>query len=576
MASDVHPGQALGRYIVESVVGAGGFATVYRARDTVLDRPVALKVLDPRAQRDPTAVRRFLLEGRAVASLDHPAIVPVYDAGQHGELLWIAMRLIDGRTLAAVLDGGRHLSPHQVADLVDRIGPALDQAHAQGVVHRDVKPSNILLEGDDPARAWLADFGIAATARTAGRYTTGTLGTAAYMAPEQARPSEVGPAADVYSLGCVVFELVAGRRPFPGDDHIALLMAHRTDPVPATGDADVDSVLARALAKDPADRPSSAASLAAQVRIALGAGLAGLGAPAGASGRPAAPPAAGSGAVVWSDQGGHAATGPSPEADQDATGASPGDDEDATVLSAEAGALRAPTVADARTMQYAAVPPPPAGPGATVVAPGGLRRGSAPPPPPPPPGVAPGHRPGSPAPPPGSLRPAGGGRSLPPPRDPTVSRRGRSRARRTLAVGVAALAVAGGAVAWATAGGDGGGTRQCDAAGLCVTLPEGWTVRTVEPGRVTLERLGDPAAVYTNEPTPTSDPIAALAGAASADCTGDPVAARVGGADGARCATPDGGISVAAIDGGVLWVVTVAGEVPDDECDSLVDSLSLG
>jgi hypothetical protein len=147
---------------------------------------------------------------------------------------------------------------------------------------------------------------------------------------------------------------------------------------------------------------------------------------------------------------------------------------------------------------------------------------------------------------------------------------------RTLALGVAALAVAGGALAWATAGEDQDGTRQCDAAGVCVTLPEGWAVGTVEPGRVTLERYGDRVATYTNEPTPTSDPIAALTGAASADCAGDPVAAPVGGVDGARCRAPDGGVSVAAIDGGVLWVVTVAGEVPDDEADALVGSLSLG
>ncbi len=516
----------MGRYVVESALGIGGFATVYRARDTVLDRPVALKVLDPRAQRDPTAVRRFLLEGRAVASLDHPAIVPVYDAGQDGELLWIAMRLIDGRSLAAVLDDGRRLSPHQVADLIDRIGPALDRAHAQGVVHRDVKPSNILLEGDDPARAWLADFGIAATARTVGRYTTGTLGTAAYMAPEQARPSEVGPAADVYSLGCVVFELVAGHRPFPGDDHIGLLMAHRTDPVPTTGDADLDAVLVRALAKDPVDRPLSGARLAADLRTALGArggttAPSGPGAPAFA----AVPPAAGQDATVVSAAGGDqdATVVSAAGGGQDATvvsAAGGDDDQDATLLSAEAGTLRAPTVADARTMVYAPV--------------------------------------------------------LPPPLDPTFTRRGRSRAPRTLAVGVGLLAVAGGAAAWASAGGDGDGTRQCDAAGLCVTLPEGWKVDTVEPGRVTLERYGDQAATYTHEPAPTSDPIAALAGADPGGCTSDAQAARVGGVDGARCAAPDGGMTVAAVDGGVLWVVTVAGEVPDDEAGALVGSLSFG
>lgn len=262
-------GREVGRYLVGDVIGRGGFAVVHRAVDTVLERTVALKVLDPTAQRDPTIGRRFALEGRAAASLDHPAIVPVYDAGDHDGVLWMAMRLVDGRPLDQLLASGRRLGPDEVVAVIERIGGALDHAHGRGVVHRDVKPSNLLLEHDDPHRAHLADFGIAATARSAGRYTAGFLGTAAYMAPEQARPSDVGPPADIYSLACVAYELLAGRPPFPGDDHVALLHAHATAPVPPVGDPVVDAVLQRALAKDPAARPPSGAALADELRRAL-------------------------------------------------------------------------------------------------------------------------------------------------------------------------------------------------------------------------------------------------------------------------------------------------------------------
>jgi serine/threonine-protein kinase len=359
MPVEAQPGRTLGRYVVESAIGAGGFATVFRAVDTVLGRPVALKVLDPVAQRDATVARRFLREGRAVASLDHHAIVPVYDAGEDDGLLWLAMRLIEGRSLAEVLDGGRRPTGDEVVALVDRIGPALDHAHGQGVVHRDVKPSNILLESGDPARAWLADFGIAATARTARRYTTGMLGTAAYMAPEQARPHEVGPPADVYSLGCVVFELVTGRRPFPGDDHVALLMAHATLRVPPTGDARLDRVLARALAKDPAARPPSGAALAGELRAAVAAGR-------------------------------HAPAPSGPEA----------------VFDDAATARSAPTLVAPGTRRIPPPPPPRGRAAPTAAAAPGASVGAAPRPD----GVAPGTQPGGPQPRPRHHRPLAGGR----------------------------------------------------------------------------------------------------------------------------------------------------------------------
>ncbi|HMG40449.1 MAG TPA: serine/threonine-protein kinase [Acidimicrobiales bacterium] len=267
-------GRELGRYRIVSVVGSGGFATVYRAVDTGLERTVALKVVDPAAHHNPTVARRFLREGQAVASLDHPAVVPVYDAGEDDGVLWLAMRLIEGSSLDDSLRTGRRLTSDQIVAVTARIGGALDHAHGQELVHRDVKPSNILLEDNDPRRAWLVDFGIAATARTMGQYTTGALGTAAYMAPEQARPGQgggrgPGAPADFYSLACVAFEMITGGRPYPGEDYVPLLMAHVNAPIPRCGHPGVDALMARALAKDPAQRPATGADLARDLRQAF-------------------------------------------------------------------------------------------------------------------------------------------------------------------------------------------------------------------------------------------------------------------------------------------------------------------
>jgi tRNA A-37 threonylcarbamoyl transferase component Bud32 len=559
MSIDVRPGQVLGRYVLESAIGSGGFASVYRAVDTMLDRPVALKVLDQRAHRNPTVARRFLLEGRAVASLDHPAVVPVYDAGEHDDLLWMAMRLVVGGSLEDALGAGRRFTPAEVVALVDRIGPALDHAHSQGVVHRDVKPSNILLGDGDPARAWLADFGIAATARTAGRYTTGTLGTAAYMAPEQARPSEVGPSADVYSLGCVVFELVTGDRPFPGTDHIALLMAHATAPVPTVGDPAVDELFARTLAKAPADRPPSGGAFAAELHtVLLGSATA---APAAAALTDPVP--------ASSEDGGGADPAPTGLGDGRAVDPAAAD----TVMSPEAGAHGAPTVADERTMQYAAAHPPSSRDADTVVAPGVPARPPAPPPPPPP--GAP--RPVSPLPPTGPVPgPAPESRR---PRFPTVARRGRSQARRNLFIGAAALAVAAVALVLASRSSDEvAGTRQCDDVGLCITLPDGWEVGAVRPGLVTLLRDGQPEAAYTNSPAPGDDAASVLAGFGSQACADEPRSARFGDAEGVRCSGsgPDGGELAAAVHDGTLVVLDVGDSVPADEASAVLDSLTFG
>jgi hypothetical protein len=244
-------------------------------------------------------------------------------------------------------------------------------------------------------------------------------------------------------------------------------------------------------------------------------------------------------------------------------------DPDATVLSTEAGALHAPTIAEDRTMAYAVrppLPPPPAAPAPGVVRP--FPPGASPPASAPRP--APAVRPVSPLP----RVPAV---DLPPPRDPTVTRRGRSLARRNLVFGGVALATAAGAVAVSLAlGGDGDGARQCDEAGLCVTLPGGWSVGDVEPGRVTLHRDGVPVGAYTHEPSTSTGADGALNDAPGVDCADVPAAATVGGVAGARCETTGGGVAVAAVDGGRLWVVTLSGDVPGGEADEVIGSLDLG
>jgi serine/threonine-protein kinase len=571
VADDALLGRNLGRYLVESVIGAGGFATVYQATDTVLERPVALKVLDPKAHRNDTVARRFVNEGKSVARLDHPAIVPVYDAGETDDLLWLAMRLVPGLSLDDALSRGRRYGREEVAAIVDRIAGALDHAHAQGVVHRDVKPSNILLEGSDPAKAWLADFGIAATARTAGRYTTGTLGTAAYMAPEQARPSEVGPAADTYSLACVVYVLVAGRSPFPGDDHVGLLMAHATQPVPPMGDEALDRVLGRGLAKAPGDRPPSAGALSEELRAVL----AGSDAPEGAA------PA--------------------------------GYEGDLPTAMGETAVHRA-AVADIeheRTIAYGVVAVPDA-PAAGMPAPAGPvpgAPGTLPPPPVPgagPPGSPPGVVAGPPGPagpagpgpgpagpgaplPPGGGQPQWGGSPGPPPappgggpvvRDPTLVREAKRKARWRLAVGGTVLAVAVVAAIIGLTSSGGGSDPLVDAAGIEFDLPTGWALGSGEPGEGTVRHDGATIAVYRHQPDEgqVDDLLAALDSQNNDDVCGEgPTELTVGGTAGARCENPgddDNAVFVVTIAEGRIWELAFPAGTSDADVDRVVESVS--
>src|SRR5712691_368736 len=252
-------GTELAGYRIESLLGRGGMGVVYRARDLALERNVALKLLAPELAQDVRFRERFLRESRLAASLDHPAIIPIYDAGEVAGQLYIAMRLVEGTDLKRVLADEGVLAPERAFALLEQVADALDTAHERGLVHRDVKPSNVLV--DARGHCYLADFGLSRRLAERDDPSRGrTVGTADYVAPEQIRGEEVGPAADVYSLGCVLYECLTGRTPFQRESDFALLYAHLEEPPPSAVErrpelpAAIDPVLARALAKEPAAR----------------------------------------------------------------------------------------------------------------------------------------------------------------------------------------------------------------------------------------------------------------------------------------------------------------------------------
>lgn len=263
---------------IDAVLGRGAMGSVFRATDHVLERVVALKVITPDRARDPVFRARFRRESRLAAAIDHPHVVEVFHAGQERGLLYLTMRYVDGADLGEALAAGGPLAPARAVSILAQIADALDAAHAHGLVHRDVKPENILLAtvaGHE--HAYLSDFGIARHAVE--EHLTGTgvaLGTVDYVAPEQARGVEVDGRADVYSLGCVLFQMLTGAVPFDRDNALEKLWAHVHDPPPKllsvtpSLPAGLEPVLDRALAKDPADRQQSAGQLARDARDALG------------------------------------------------------------------------------------------------------------------------------------------------------------------------------------------------------------------------------------------------------------------------------------------------------------------
>jgi serine/threonine-protein kinase len=262
------------RYDLEELVGSGGMSSVYRARDRLLERNVALKILHEQYTTDDEFVERFKREARTVAQLSHPNIVTVIDRGEDDGRQFIVFEYIDGENLKELLGRSGRLPIRDALELALQVARGLAFAHRHGLVHRDVKPQNVLLNGD--GRAKVTDFGIARSLDVDGVTQTGTvLGTSNYIAPEQASGKRVDHETDVYSLGVVLYELIAGEVPFPGDNFVAVAMKHVNEPPPSLHDVRRDvpervaAAVDRALAKDPSDRFPSMDAFAAELEACL-------------------------------------------------------------------------------------------------------------------------------------------------------------------------------------------------------------------------------------------------------------------------------------------------------------------
>jgi eukaryotic-like serine/threonine-protein kinase len=268
-----------GRYELDGVVGRGGMAEVYRARDIRLDRIVAIKTLRADLARDQIFQARFRREAQSAASLNHPAIVAVYDTGEDMAtgvpVPYIVMEFVDGRTVRDLLQDGHRLLPERSLEIIDGVLRALDYSHQAGIVHRDIKPGNVMVTRNGDVK--VMDFGIAramSDAQATMTQTAQVIGTAQYLSPEQARGERVDSRSDLYSTGCLLYELLTGRPPFTGDSPVAIAYQHvRENPVPPSRvDPDVppwaDAIVLKAMAKSPADRYQTAADMRADLQRA--------------------------------------------------------------------------------------------------------------------------------------------------------------------------------------------------------------------------------------------------------------------------------------------------------------------
>jgi serine/threonine protein kinase len=266
-------GTPFGRYRLIELLGRGGMGEVWRAHDTAIDRTVAIKMLLPHFAQDETFEQRFRREARAAARLDDPHVLPIYDVGEIDSRLFVTMRLVTGEDLQTLISRGP-LRPGQAVQIVEHVASALQAAHKVDLVHRDVKPSNVLIAEDD--FAYLIDFGIARAAGETGLTTTGaTIGTWSYMAPERFSTGEIEPSADIYALTCVLYQSLTGQLPFPGSTLEQIAMAHMTTPPPRPSvtrrgiPTAMDDVVATGMAKDPDQRYRTTKDLAQAARAAL-------------------------------------------------------------------------------------------------------------------------------------------------------------------------------------------------------------------------------------------------------------------------------------------------------------------
>jgi len=269
----VNVGDEFGPYTIESVLGQGGMGTVFLARHARLERRVALKVISPAYADDPGFRARFLRESQLAASLDHPHVIPIYDADEVEGVLYLAMRYVDGPSLQGLIRKSDPLSRGDTLRIAEQIGGALDAAHAEALVHRDLKPANILL-AEAGRHAYLCDFGLAK--RTSSRDMTHAgsfLGTIDYCSPEQIRGEPLDGRADVYSFGCVLYHCLSGEPPYARESEVAVLQAHLNEPPPSLA-SDLDGVFARAMAKERDDRYPTAGALTSDLRAAIAGGAA--------------------------------------------------------------------------------------------------------------------------------------------------------------------------------------------------------------------------------------------------------------------------------------------------------------